>query len=129
MPTNIWNKYTKLKEISSNSKIKTYSAKIEPIIKEIIPTDINDFYIIKDLIDNLKYQMNIFEIIEEDEKIYLVIDNNEELNKEMDKLILSDELEIQKEGVVEGHSNPITKKEILKLFEMEKSMCKISYER
>ena len=128
MPTNIWNKYKKIKEINSNSKIKTHSAMIEPIIKEIIPKDINDFYIIKERIDNIKYQIKIYDIIEEDEKIYIVIDNNEELNLEIDKLILSDELEIKKEGIIEGHGNPITKKEILNLFEMEKSMCKISYE-
>ena len=91
MPTNIWNKYKKIKEINSNSKIKTYSAMIEPIIKEIIPKDINDFYIIKERIDNIKYQIKIYDIIEGDEKIYIVIDNNEELNLEIDKLILSDE--------------------------------------
>ena len=37
MASKIWNKYTKLSEINSNSNsnIKTYLARIEPIIKEI----------------------------------------------------------------------------------------------
>ena len=110
MPMNIWNKYKKIKEISSNSKIKTYSVRIEPIIKEIIPKDIGDFYLIKDRLTNLCYEFKIYEIIEEEERIYVVIDNDEELNLKIDKLILSDKLEIQKEGIIQGHGNPISKK-------------------
>ena len=128
MPMNIWNKYKKIKEISSISKIKTYSVRIEPIIKEIIPKDIGDFYLIKDRLTNLSYEFKIYEIIEEEERIYVVIDNDEELNLKIDKLILSDELEIQKEGIIQGHGNPISKKELESLFEMEKSICKITYE-
>ena len=128
MPMNIWNKYKKIKEISSNSKIKTYSVRIEPIIKEIIPKDIGDYYLIKDRLTNLSYEFKIYEIIEEGDRIFAVIDNNEELNLKIDKLVLSDELEIQKEGIIQGHGNPISKKEMKNLFEMEKSICKISYE-
>ena len=35
MPSTIWNKYKKVKEIEDNSNIKTYLTRIEPIIKEI----------------------------------------------------------------------------------------------
>ena len=43
----VWNKYKKIKEISTTSntksntasKINTYLARIEPIIKEIVPKD------------------------------------------------------------------------------------------
>ena len=38
MPS-LWNKYQKIKEINSKLNIKTYSAKLELIIKEIIPKD------------------------------------------------------------------------------------------
>ena len=37
MPSKIWDKYKKIKEIeSNNSNIKTYIVNIQPIIKEII---------------------------------------------------------------------------------------------
>jgi len=132
MPLKIWDKYKKIKEIKSTSNIKTYLTSIEPIVKEIIPKNKDDFYIISEELEKLKEELeeglNIYEIIEENEKIYIVIDNNEELLSKIDKLILSDELDIKKEGIIEGHGRPITKKEIFHLFKMERSMCKISFE-
>ena len=44
MPSKIWNKYKMIKEIESNSNIKTYLTRIEPIIKEIIPKNKDDYY-------------------------------------------------------------------------------------
>ena len=46
MPS-IWEKYQKIEEMNSNSKIKTYKAKIEPIIKEITFEDKKYYYNIK----------------------------------------------------------------------------------
>ena len=132
MPSKIWDKYKIIKEIKSNNlNIKKYITKIEPIIKEIIPKNKDDYYIIIERLENIKEEeeINIYEIIEENERIYIVIDNNEELLSKIDKLILSDELDIRKEGIVEGHGRPITKEEIFNLFKMDKSMCKISVER
>jgi len=117
-----------IKEIKSNSNIKTYLTRIEPIIKEIIPKNKDDYYIISERLDKLKEELNIYEIVEENERIYIVIDNNEELLLKIDKLILSNELDIKKEGIIQGHGRPITKDEIFNLFKMEKSMCKILYE-
>ena len=131
MPAKIWDKYKKIKEIqSNNSNVKTYIVSIQPIIKEIIPKNKDDYYIINERLEKLKEeeQFNIYEIIEENERIYIVIDNNEELLLKIDKLILSDELVIKKEGIIQGHGRPITKEEIFDLFKMEKSMCKISFE-
>jgi len=130
MPSKIWNKYKIIKEIGTNSNIKTYLTKIEPIIKEIIPKNKEDYYIIKERLDKLKLEeeLNIYEIIEENDKIYIVIDNNKELLSKIDKLILSDKLDIKKETIIQGHGRPIKKDEIFDLFKMEKSMCKISYE-
>ena len=128
MPSKIWNKYKMIKEFKSNSNIKTYLTRIELIIKEIIPKDKDDYYIINEKLRKLKEELKIYEIIEENERIYIVIDNNDELLLKIDKSILSDELDIKKEGIIEGHGRPITKEEIFNLFKMEKSMCKISYE-
>ena len=129
MQTNLWDKYKIIKKLNSNSNIKTYLVKIEPILKEIIFEDINDYYILKARLEILKNKYKIYDIIEENEKLYIIIDNNEELSKEIDKLLLSNELDIKKEGILEGHGKPIKKSEIKNLFEMEKSMCKISFEK
>ena len=90
MPSTIWNKYKLIKEISSNSGIKTYSARLEPIIKEIIPKDKDDYQAISERLEQLKAQLDIYEIIEEDLKFYIVAENNDELLSKIDKLILSD---------------------------------------
>ena len=89
MPS-IWNKYTKIKEINSNQNIKKYLTRIEPLIKEITPKDKDDFYAIYDSLYNLKNELNIHDIIEENDKIYVIIDNNKEINDKIDKLIKSE---------------------------------------
>ena len=124
----IWNKYKIVKEIHFNSNIKTYLTRIEPIVKEIIPSNKDEYYTVIERLENLKNIFNIYEIIEENEKIYLVIDNNEEISYKLDKLLLSDELDIKKEAIIEGHGAPISKEKIYNLFKMEKSMCKITFE-
>ena len=128
MPSTIWNKYKLIKEISSNSGIKTYSARLEPIIKEIKPKDKDDYHAISERLEQLKAQLDIYEIIEEDYKFYIVAENNDELLSQIDKLILSNESTTKKEGIIKGHGSPITKEEIDELFEKDKAMCKISYE-
>ena len=128
MPSTIWDKYKLIKEISSNSGIKTYSARLEPIIKEIIPKDKDDYQAISERLEHLKAQLDIYEIIEEDFKFYIVSENNDELLSKIDKLILSNESTIRKEGIIKGRGSPLTKKEIDELFEKGKAICKISYE-
>ena len=130
MPS-IWEKYQKIEETDSNSKIKTYKAKIEPIIKEIIPEDKKDYFRIKDKLELIEKNYKIIEIIEEKDKFYIVIDKDDEdddLIFKIDKLLLTDELIIQDEGKIEGHGNPITKNEILNLLKTEQSMCRITFE-
>ena len=126
MPEKIWEKYEKIKEIGNeNSNIKTYLARIEPIIKEIKPKNKDDYILIIQKIEEIKQKIKIYDVIEENEVIYLIIDNNEEINAKLDKLLISEELDIKKEGIIEGYSSPITKNEIIKLLNMDKSMCKI----
>ena len=127
MPTSIWDKYQKIEEIKSESKIKTYKARIEPLIKEITP-DKNEYSLIKERIEIIKKKYKIMEIIEEKDRFYIVL-NDDNLISKIDNLILTDELNIQKEGKIKGHGNPITKDEIINLFKMEQSICKIGFER
>ena len=132
MPSTIWDKYQKLDQISSNSKIKTYKAKMEPIIKEIIPEDKIEYDRIKGRLEKLKNILEIIEIIEENEKFYIVIRDEDELKSKIDNLILTNtinKLTIIKEAKIDGHGKPITKDEILNLFKMEQSMCRIPFER
>ena len=127
MSSKIGKKYQLLEEISLNSNIKTYLARIEPIIKEIIPKNQNEYDLIRKRLKIIKNIIEIYEIIEEKDRIYIVIDNNKEEILKLDKLLLSDELDIKNEGFLEKQGKPITKNEIIELFKMEKSMCKISY--
>ena len=134
MPSKIWDKYEKLDEISSNSKIKTYKTKIEPIIKEIIPEDKKEYDKIKGRIIKLKNKLEIFEIIEVNERFYIVIRDEDELKSKIDNLILTDtivtnKLTIIKEAKMEGHGKPISKDEIENLFKMEQSMCRIPFKK
>ena len=124
MPS-IWNKYTKIKEIYSTPNVKTYLTRIEPLIKEITPKNKDDYYIIYESLTNSKYELNIYDIIEENDKIYVIFDNKKEINDKIDKLISLEESNIKKEVNVKGHGAPINKSEILKLFKFEESMGKL----
>ena len=125
----VWNKYKKIKEVTNKSKIKTYLVRIEPIIKEIVPKDEDNYSKIYNYLNENRNELKIFDIIEENKKIYVVIDNDNEANKRIDDLILQEEFNIKKESILIGHGNPIFKDEILNLFKMEESMCKIKFER
>ena len=75
----------------------------------------------------LKEDLKIYEIIEENNKIYLVVKYDEEKNKRIDEIILKDEYSIKKECILEGNGEPMSKEEILNLFKFEESMCKIRF--
>jgi len=128
MPS-IWERYQKIEEMDSNSKIKTYKAKIEPIIKEIVPENEKEYLKIKKRLEIIKEKYEIIEIIEEKGIIYIVINKDDELINIIDELLLTEKLDIQKEGKILGRGNPITKNEILNLLKMEQSMCRINIER
>ena len=119
MPSTILNKYKLIKEISSNASIKTYLARLEPIIKVITPKDKDDYHGISERLEQLKDQLDIYEIIEEDNKFYIVAENNEKLLSKIDKLILSNESATKKEGIIKGHGSPVTKKEKIKEIELK----------
>ena len=60
-------------------------------------------------------------------KLYVVADNDNELLLKLDKLILSNELDLEKEGIIGCQVKPVTKEELSKLVEKEKAMCRIKY--
>ena len=128
MPS-IWNKYKNEKEISSSQNLKTYSATFEPIIKEITSEDKENHFLIYDYFDNLREELKIYEIFEEDGKIYLVVEKDDDTNKRIDDILSKKEYKEKKECILEGQNGPMTKEEILKLFKLEESMCKIKFEK
>ena len=113
-----------MKEIKSGSNINIYSVKYEPIIKEIIPKDYNEYQIIIEKLEKIKYEIKIYDKIEENQKLYIVIDKENDLK--LDNLLNKNEI---KEKIIIGQGNPIKKKEINELFKMENSLCQIYYER
>ena len=68
----------------------------------------------------------LYKIIDENDKIYVIMDNNPELMKKIDDIILSENIE--KEQEIDGKKS-ITKEEIFILFKMEKSIYKIISEK
>ena len=77
MPNQIWDKYKIIKEINTdNPIIKTYLTKIEPIVKEIIPKNNADYFEIiekiKKLKDELDDNLNIYDMIQENDRLYIV---------------------------------------------------------
>jgi len=127
MPSKIWSKYSIIENLKSNSNIKTYLVRVnyKPIIKEIVLNNKNDIFLIYDKLEELKNE--IYEIIEEDNKIYVVIDNNKELASKIDKLISPEEINLVKEGKILG--NLVKKDDLLEIFKLEESLCKIKFER
>ena len=90
---------------------------MQSIVKEIIPRNKDDYNIINKRLEKLKEERRNkykqYDIIEKNERIFIVIDNNEELLFIIDKLILFDELDFKKESVIQGHNKLITKEELL----------------
>ena len=93
----IWTKYTILEENKSSSTIKTYLARIEHVVKIIIIKNENEYYLIKEKIEILKNEKGIYEIIGEKNKIYIVMDSNQETIHKVDELI---------EGILTSQKNP-----------------------
>jgi len=110
----IWEKYKIIKNISNKGNIKTYQVKFEPFITEIIPKDKNEYDLILSNLQN--YQDKIIELIEENNKLYIVsFEDNINLN----------DINIIKEVHIKNN-NIITKSKINELFNMESAMCKIN---
>ena len=122
--SSIWNKYKILKEINSNSNIKTYLTRIGHIIKEILPKNKNDYAKLKEKLDKIKNIIKIYEIIEEKDKLYIILDNSNEIISIFDELILSEELDINYNSFFKVYENPVKKDEKLDLSIMKNQYVK-----
>ena len=130
MPNTIWNKYKKEKELDNNgSNCKSILSTIQVIIKEIHPKDNNEYYFIKENLEYLKSsnEIKIYDIIEENGKIYAVIDADSNISEQFN-LLIDNQSVIKKEGITLNKNPPISKKEIFDIFKMEKAICRIHFQ-
>ena len=111
MPEKFWEKYERLEEIKDgNSNTNTYSARINATVKEIKAKDKDDYIRISRRIEQLKHKIKIYDVMEENDIIYIVLDKNEEQNK-VNEFLFSEKQNIIKEGEIDGA--PIKKKKYL----------------
>ena len=93
------------------------------MIKEIPYKDIKEYYKVKEKIERIKEKVKIYDIIEEKDIIYVVLDNDEEISRRIDNEIIPKSF--IEEAILLELGKPVNKKETLELFEMEQAMCKI----
>ena len=87
MTSKIWSKYTKVNEINKNPSIKSYLAKFDSIVKEIKYKNINEYHEMKERIERIQDIIKIYDVIEEKDRIYIVLDKKNN-NDKIDKLLL-----------------------------------------
>ena len=97
-----------------DEKKNIYEANLKILFKKIKKESQYDIYYYKSLLTNKK----IFDIIEEDNNIYIYYDSDENI----DELIFSKEKQVSK---LKGHCKQISQNEIEELFKKEDEMCKI----
>ena len=122
-----WNKFSDIKLIENKDNVETYEANMRISIKKLKAKDEYELLIYKQKLISNKIDFKIYDIIEDDKNkiLNIIYDPNQDINE----LLNSNLIHIYKEAIIEGHSSPITKNEILKLFEKDNSMCKIYCKR
>ena len=113
----------------TSQNIKIVLSSLESLIIEITYEDKNEYNLIREKIHLIKDKMKIYDIKEDNNRIYIIIDRSLDKASKFRQLLLLDVKELKKESVLEGQGEPITKTEISNLLNMEKSMCKIILEK
>ena len=106
--------------IERNSNIETFSANLRIIIKKVYTNNITEALLYKLTLLEYKKRRKIYDVIEENNILYIYLDPSENIND-----LLFNKIKIEKELVVEGHCAPITKNELNELIKKEESLCKI----
>ena len=128
-------KYIEIEEENNykNNEIKTYIAKREFIIKEIFIINeeekISKINSIKNITNN--NDIKIYDIIEKDHSIFIVIDSDKEKSIIFDNLLLElNKINYIKESNIKGNGKYLKLSEIKELYkEGEKKMCKITLDK
>lgn len=83
----IWDKFIKLEEQKENqSKIKTYKARKEFLIKEISFQDEEEKLSKYGDIEEIKNHIKIYDLIEDENCIYIVIDSDSKSSVKIDEI-------------------------------------------
>lgn len=134
MSSKIWSDFTKIEELKSknnNLNIKSYLSRKDFIVEEIIEKDQEKYDKINEIIESLKIieKMKIYAHYKEDQKIFVIIDNNEKIQEDFESSLSfnnNNNIDIKEEGILRDHCGPISKKEIENLLKLESSLCKIN---
>ena len=125
-------KYSLLKSIKNENDEKNFKSNLYLVasgvpflMMEIIPKNLKEKLMIISLIEKKKLgsEIKIYDEFEENEKLYLVVENSKESIKNLKNLF------IKEEGIIFGQTRPIEKKEIDELFKKESSICKIEFKK
>ena len=115
--------------IMTNQNIKIILSSLETLIIGVTYKDKNEYNLIREKIHLIKDKIQIYDIKEDKDNLYIVIDKSFDKANKLRQLLLLDVKELKKGSDLEGHGEPITKTEISNLLNMEKSMCKIILEK
>jgi len=107
-----------IKLIDKKEDLETYEGNLKIKFKKIKIKNENDIFYYKSILNDKK----IFYILEEDNNIYIYYDFNEDI----DELLNQSE---HKEAIIKAHCKPISKKEIMELFEKENAMANLILKR
>ena len=110
---------TDIKLIDNNEDIETYEGIIKIKFKKIKIKNEYDIFHYKSLLNDKKI---FYALEEEDNNIYIYYDFNENI----DEFLNQNE---HKEALIRGHCEPMSKKEIIELFEKENAICKIESQK
>ena len=129
MDSKFSNKYNIVKQINENksninSSLYLVNLKKLLVMKKIETNNFEDKTLIYNIMQRMKEEIKIYDIIEENEIIYIIFENKEEYKTKIENIL---ENKILKEGMLKSHSRPLNKKEIDELYNNESSMCKISF--
>ena len=125
-------KYIEIEEDKNykNNEVKTYKAKREFIIKEIYILNEEEKILKIQLIKKIRNEndIKIYDIIEKENSIFIVIDSDKEKSLIFDNLLeKSNKINIIKEKKIKGNGNYLKLSEIKHLYEKgEKRICKIN---
>ena len=126
------NKYSLVKSIKNENDEMSYKSNFYLVERscpflmlEIIPKDLKEKLMIITLIEKKKLgsEIKVYDEFEENEKLYLIVENSKESKQKLEYLFK------QEEGIIFGQARPFVKKEIDELFKKESSICKIKFKK
>jgi hypothetical protein len=129
---NFSSKYSIIKKLDPKKGINNFNSnyylvnkKDSFLMKEIIPKDKEEKSKIINLIKEIKINtiLKIYDEFEKDERLYIIIENTEKSLDNLEQLL--NEPNSQEEGIIRGQARPLTKRDVLQLYEKESAMCKI----